>query len=87
MVGPHKRLIKAPHPVAERGPEEIGVVVSVPSLQRKWGCFTVGRLLVHPLEHDGVQKKLNGHGLKNSESLRQAVRREATRRVAGGRVH
>jgi hypothetical protein len=85
MVGPHKRLIKAPHPVAERGPEEIGIVVSVSSLQRKWGCFTVGRLLVYPLEHDSVQKKLNGHGLKNSS--RYAVRREATRRVAGGRVH
>ena len=53
-MGPHKRLIKAP--VAERGPEEIGIVVSVPSLQRKWGRFTVGRLLVHPLRHDGVEE-------------------------------
>jgi len=84
VIGRDKRRFGSSHPVVERGPEEICVVVFIPSLQRKWGYSTVGRTVL-PLDHGGVQERLSG--LKDSSE--QVVRREleATRRVAGERVH
>jgi len=83
VIGRDERRFGGSHPVAERGPEEICVVVFVPSLQRKRGYSTVGWRTVLPLDHSGVQERLSS--LKDSSE--QVVRREATRRVAGKRVH
>jgi hypothetical protein len=58
VIGRGKRRFGGSHPVAERGPEEICVVVFVPSLQRKRGYSTVGRTVL-PLDHGGVQERLS----------------------------
>ena len=58
-MGHPKGLFRGLHPVAERRPEEIGIVVFVPSFQRERGGSIVSQAVL-PHGHNGVQKKLDG---------------------------
>jgi hypothetical protein len=58
-MGHLKGLFRGLHPVAERGPEEIGIVVFIPSFQREQEGSVVSQAVL-PHGHDGVQRKLDG---------------------------